>query len=100
MAKMLLDIRQACYVVRWEGQGDEKQIKERMKNDTRTRDISVETWVHDFLKYVDDSGNQRKAPRRRIIDPFSIAEVIGCFVVQVWMACVLGGETKKRNEGI
>ncbi len=61
--------------------------------------ISVETWVHDVLKYVDDRGDQRKTPKRRIIEPFGIAEVIGCFVVQVWMARVLG-ETKKRNEGI
>ncbi len=32
MAKLLLDIRQACYVVRCEGQGCEKQIKERLTN--------------------------------------------------------------------
>jgi hypothetical protein len=35
----------------------------------------------------------------RIIVPFCIAEVIGCFVVQVWMTRVLG-ETKQRNEGM
>jgi hypothetical protein len=58
------------------------------------------TWVHDVPKYVDDSGNQRKAQiKMSIIDKFCISEVIECFLVQVWMARVLG-ETKKRNEGI
>jgi hypothetical protein len=62
--------------------------------------ILQETWAHDVLKYVDDSGYQRKFyPRTRIIYPFCIPEVVVCFVVQVWMTCVLG-ETKKRNEGI
>ncbi len=64
------------------------------------RYISVETWFHDVPKYVDDGGDQRKAkPKMSIIDPFCISEVIGCFVVQVWIARVLG-ETKKRKEGI
>ena len=64
------------------------------------RYISVETWVHDVLKYVDDGGDHRNGKySMRIIYPFCIAEVIGYFVVQVWMARVLG-ETKKRNEGI
>ena len=82
--------------------------KARMRNISKSarekwhsgRYIPVETWVQDVLKYVDDSGDQRKSPRRmRIIYPFWISEVIGCFVVQVWMARVLG-ETKKRHEGI
>ncbi len=59
--------------------------------------ISVQTWVHDVLKYVDDLGGQRKGhPRMRIIDKFGISKVIGGFVVQVWMTRLLG-ETKKRN---
>jgi hypothetical protein len=102
MAQLLLDIRQARYVVRCEGQGCENNKQnERMKNDNQAgRYLSVETWVHNVLKYVDDTGNQRKTGRRRtIIDPFGIAEVIGCFVVQVWMTRVLG-ETKKNSEGI
>ena len=102
MANLLLDIRQARYVVRCEGQGCEKNKQnERMNNDNQAgRYLSVETWVHDVLKYVDDTGNQRSTQhRRRIVDPFGIAEVIGCFVVQVWMARLLG-ETKKRTEGI
>jgi hypothetical protein len=62
--------------------------------------VSGKTWVHDVLKYIDESGDHRNAQiRMRIIDPFGISEVIGGFVVQVWMARVLG-ETKKRNEGI
>ncbi len=50
--------------------------------------ISIETWVHDVLEYADDTRHHRKAHRRtgRIIDPFCIAEEIGGFVVQVWMA--------------
>jgi hypothetical protein len=77
-------------------------MKGRMKNDNHEswRYISVETWFHDVLKYFDDTGDQRKAhPRTRIIDKFGISKVIGCFVVQVWMARVLC-ETKKRNEGV
>ncbi len=75
-----------------------------MKNDNQDdifrRYISVETWFHEVLKYGDERGDRRKARRRmRIIEPFCISEEIGCFVVQVWMARVLG-ETKKRNEGI
>ena len=99
MAKLLLDIRQACYVVRWEGRRCEDEKIRTHEKWQSGRYTSVETWVHDVLKYVDDRGDQRKTPIRRIIEPFGIAEVIGCFVVQVWMACVLG-ETKKRHEGI
>jgi hypothetical protein len=60
--------------------------------------FSVETRVHDVLKYVDDSGYQRNAHRGigRIIDPFGIAEEIGCFVVQVWMARFLSKKVMKR----
>jgi hypothetical protein len=57
------------------------------------------TWVHDVLKYVDDNSDRRKAPKRRIIYPFCIAEEIGCFVVQVWMARLLA-KKKKGGEGI
>jgi hypothetical protein len=62
------------------------------------RYVSVKTCVHDLLKYVDDTGDRRKAQNRidRIIDPFGIAEVIGCFVVQVWMARFLV-KKKKGN---
>ena len=64
------------------------------------RYISVETWVHDVLKYFDDRGDQRNAqPIGRIIDPFCIAKEIGCFVVQVWIARFLG-KKKKGHEGI
>ncbi len=74
--------------------------KERMKNDTHQRYISVETWFHALPKNVDDTGDHRKAKKiMRIIELFCITEVIRCFVVQVWMARVLG-EPKKRNEGI
>ena len=98
MAKLLLEIRQAYYVVRM------ARMRETNKRTHAKwqpgRYISVKTWVHDVLKYVDDSGDQRKAQNKMsIIDKFCISEVIEYFVVQVWMACVLG-ETKKRNEGI
>ncbi len=72
-----------------------------MKNDNQAgRYLSVETWVHNVLKYVDDTGNQRNPHKgRRIVHPFGIAEVIGRFVVQVWMARFLV-KKKKGNEGV
>ncbi len=72
-----------------------------MKNERSGRYISVETCAHDVLKTVDGTGDRRKAKRitMRIIERFCISEVIRCFVVQVWMARLLG-EPKKRNEGI
>ncbi len=80
--------------------GCEKQMKRTYEKWQWGRHPSVETWVHDFLEYVDDSGDQRKwHPRMNVINPFCISEVIGCFAVQVWMTRVLGA-TKKRNEGI
>ncbi len=59
------------------------------------RYLSVKTWVHYGFKYVDDSGDHRQAhPRIWIIYPFCISEVIGCFVVQVWMTRLLA---RQRN---
>jgi hypothetical protein len=56
--------------------------------------FSVQTWFHDVLKNVDDPGDQRKAKKiMKIIEHFCITEVIRSFVVQVWMARILG-ETK------
>ncbi len=57
---------------------------------------SVETWVHDVPKYVNDLCDHRRAHKLRIIDPFCIAEVIGCFVVQVWMARLLDEEIRRN----
>ncbi len=95
MTKLLLDIRQARYVVRCE---KTKRTREKWQSG---RYVSVETWFHDVLKYVDDAGHQRNAQYRidRIVEPFGIAEVIRCFVVQVGMARVLV-KKKKGNEGI
>ncbi len=78
-----------------------KQIKRTHEKWQSGWYVSVQTCIHDVLKCVDDSGDERKAQIRfgRIIEPFGIAEVIGCFVVQVWMASLLV-EKKKGNEGI
>jgi hypothetical protein len=77
-----------------------RKTNKRTPEKSHSGRYTVETWAHDVLKYVDDSGDQRKAhPRMRIVYPFCISEVIGRFVVQVWMARVLG-KTKKRHEGI
>jgi hypothetical protein len=76
-----------------------KQIKESTKHGNQGGMFQYkQTWVHDVLKHVDDSGDQRKAIKTDIIEHFCIAEVVKCFVVQVWMARVLG-EKRKRNEG-